>query len=170
MKMRKTIPPEGTKYSSKIDRSFYVIMAVAAVIGVGCLAYYLFVRHLLLVGLIGTWALIALLLIFLPQYRATYYIIGEDRLFIKNGFFEKVSILYRQLLEVSQEKEDKLNGYSKVALSKDRVYIRYRVKKKQYLLEISPEDKEGFLKELEAKRIAVPSRKAEVGAMTAAES
>ena len=44
-------------------------------------------------------------------------------------------------------------------MSKDRIYIRYRIKSKEYWLEISPENKEQFLEEIQEKRIAMPNRK-----------
>ena len=50
---------------------------------------------------LGTWMFVALLLIFLPEYRSTYYIIRDNGLLVKNGLFDKVTILYRQMMEVA---------------------------------------------------------------------
>lgn len=166
--MRKASAVEtGTKYKSKIDRAFYIKAAVVCLIGVILLAIY-FIFHHILVGFLGTWMFVALLLIFLPEYKSTYYVVRNSSLFIRNGLFEKVTILYRQMMEVAEEKGEPRDGSSVVALSKDRVYIRYRVKKKEYWLEISPENKEQFLAELHEKRVAMPNRKkvalAEAGA------
>lgn len=160
--MRKaSVKETGTKYKSKIDRIFYGKVLVTLVLGIVLLAIY-FVFHNILLGFLGTWMFVALLVVFLPEYRSTYYIIRSNGLFVKNGLFDKATILYRQMLEVTEEKGEARNGSSKVALSKDRIYIRYRIKKKEYWLEISPENKEQFLQEIHEKRLAIPSRKAAV--------
>ena len=157
--MRKASKAEtGTKYRSKIDRDFYIKVAVTLALGIVLLAVYFFFRNIL-IGFLGTWMFVALLVVCLPEYRSTYYIIRSNGLLVKNGLFDKMTILYRQMLEVTEEMGEERSGVSKVALSKDRIYIRYRVKKKEYWLEISPENKEQFLEEIHEKRLAVPSRK-----------
>ena len=148
----------GTKYKSKMDRSFYMKALAVFLLGIVFLAVY-FIFHNILVGFLGTWMFVALLLIFLPEYKSTYYIVGDTGLLIKNGLFDKVTILYRQMMEVTEEEGEARHGSSRVALSKDRIYIRYRIKSKEYWLEISPENKEQFLEEIQEKRIAMPNRK-----------
>ena len=157
--MRKAAAMEtGTKYKSKIDRAFYIKVLVTLLLGIGLLVFYFIFRNVI-VGILGTWMFVALLLIFLPEYRSTYYIIRDNGLLVKNGLFDKVTILYRQMMEVAEEQGKARHGSSKVALSKDRLYIRYRVKKNDYWLAISPENKEQFLEEIQEKRIAMPNRK-----------
>ena len=68
----------GTKYKSKIDRAFYIKVLVTLLLGIGLLVFYFIFRNVI-VGILGTWMFVALLLIFLPEYRSTYYIIREDR-------------------------------------------------------------------------------------------
>ena len=153
--MRKAAAMEtGTKYKSKIDRAFYIKVLVTLLLGIGLLVFYFIFRNVI-VGILGTWMFVALLLIFLPEYRSTYY----NVLLVKSGLFDKVTILYRQMMEVAEEQGEARHGSSKVALSKDRLYIRYRVKKKEYWMAISPENKEQFLEEIQEKRIAMPNRK-----------
>mgnify|MGYP001047451901 CR=1 FL=1 len=147
--MRKAAAMEtGTKYKSKIDRAFYIKVLVTLLLGIGLLVFYFIFRNVI-VGILGTWMFVALLLIFLPEYRSTYYIIRDNGLLVKNGLFDKVTILYRQMMEVAEEQGEARHGSSKVALSKDRLYIRYRVKKKEYWMAISPENKEQFLEEIQ---------------------
>ena len=134
----------GTKYKSKMDRSFYMKALAVFLLGIVFLAVY-FIFHNILVGFLGTWMFVAL--------------VGDTGLLIKNGLFDKVTILYRQMMEVTEEKGEARHGSSRVALSKDRIYIRYRIKSKEYWLEISPENKEQFLEEIQEKRIAMPNRK-----------
>ena len=101
--MRKAAAMEtGTKYKSKIDRAFYIKVLVTLLLGIGLLVFYFIFRNVI-VGILGTWMFVALLLIFLPEYRSTYYIIRDNGLLVKNGLFDKVTILYRQMMEVAEE-------------------------------------------------------------------
>ncbi len=53
----------GTKYKSKMDRSFYMKALAVFLLGIVFLAVY-FIFHNILVGFLGTWMFVALLLIF----------------------------------------------------------------------------------------------------------
>ena len=69
-----------------------------------------------------------------------------------------MTILYRQMMEVTEEKGEPRHGSSRVAEQRP-IYIRYRIKSKEYWLEISPENKEQFLEEIQENGLPMPNRK-----------
>lgn len=101
---------------------------------------------------------VALLLIFLPEYRSTYYIIRDNGLLVKNGLFDKVTILYRQMMEVAEEQGKPATG-PQGCFEQGPPLHPLPCEKKEYWMAISPENKEQFLEEIQEKRIAMPNRK-----------
>jgi hypothetical protein len=73
--------------------------------------------------------------------RNTYYVLESDHLFIRSGWF-RWRTHYSDIVEVRPSRAI----WSSAALSMDRLYVRHRrVPASSY---ISPEDKEGFMRDL----------------------
>lgn len=144
------------RFKSKVDSWFVAVLIVAAL---GALAACgLAVRE----GPPGS-AFAAVLIVSLAMalpiwlLAATDYVLEADELRIRSGPFR-----WRIRLEEIQSVQPSRNPLSSPALSLDRLRITYGPGK--YIL-ISPEDKTGFLRELEKRRpgvSAVPSGSAAV--------
>jgi len=105
-------------------------------------AVYLFYTDISIGALIIQEAMFLILVAFcLSILRNTYYVLKDDHLFIRSGWFR-----WRTPYEEIEEVRPTRKIWSSAALSMDRLYIRHR--KAQLSSYISPEDKEGFMRDL----------------------
>jgi hypothetical protein len=75
--------------------------------------------------------------------RNTYYVLEDDYLLIRSGWF-RWRTQYNDIEEVRPSRKI----WSSAALSMDRLYVRHR--QARFSSYISPEDKEGFMRQLAA--------------------
>jgi hypothetical protein len=73
--------------------------------------------------------------------RNTYYVLERDQLLIRSGWF-RWRTHYADIEDVTPTRK----AWSSAALSMDRLYVRHRTARSSSY--ISPEDKEGFLRDL----------------------
>jgi len=98
--------------------------------------------------LIGLFTPLTVLLI-VPMWFNTYYVLDETGLFIKCGIRKGVTVPYGSILSAVNTKDP----LSSAALSLDRIEIKYKLETRKFadILLISPVDKQEFFEQLGAK-------------------
>lgn len=149
-----TVVNEGRKaalktFTPKIDVSYRLITAFS---GTAALA------GLILWVVWGGWLIGSMLTLgggiafatALAQVCRTCYTLDEGSLDVRSGI-SKITVFYSDMVEVTTHKDAAVHGYVPMALSKDVLYIIYRQDDKNYRLELSPADRQGFLDALAQK-------------------
>lgn len=128
-------------YPSKRDKWIVGLLWLIIVICVAS-AVYLFYTDISVVALIVQESIFLILVTFcLSILRNTYYVLKDDHLFIRSGWFR-----WRTPYEEIEEVRPTRKMWSSAALSMDRLYIRHR---RAHLSSfISPQDKEAFMRDL----------------------
>jgi len=128
-------------YPSKRDAW---IVGILWLIIVFCIASMMYVFYTItsIAAIIAQEALFLLLVAFcLSILRNTYYVLEGDQLLIRSGWFR----WHTKLADV-EEVTPSRKIWSSASLSMDRLYVRHRkLRSSSY---ISPEDKEGFMRDL----------------------
>lgn len=128
-------------YRSKRDS--WIVGALWLVIAF-CVAsmVYVFYTVTSIASIIAQQSLFLILVAFcLSILRNTYYVLEGDHLLIRSGWF-RWRTKFADIEEVSPSRKI----WSSAALSMDRLYVRHRVARSSSY--ISPEDKEGFMRDL----------------------
>lgn len=128
-------------YRSKRDAW---IVGVLWLVIVFCVASMIYVFYAVtsIASIIAQESLFLVLVAFcLSILRNTYYVLEGHQLLIRSGWF-RWRTQYADIQEVTPSRK----AWSSAALSMDRLYVRHRnARSSSY---ISPEDKEGFLRDL----------------------
>jgi hypothetical protein len=128
-------------YPSKRDRWIVGLLWLVIVFCVASMTY-VFYTVTSIAAIIAQQSLFLLLVAFcLSILRNTYYVLEDDHLLIRSGWF-RWRTPFVDILEVTPSRKI----WSSAALSMDRLYVRHRkLPSSSY---ISPEDKDGFLRDL----------------------
>ncbi len=128
-------------YPSKRDWWIVGLLWLIIVICVAS-AVYLFYLDISVAALIIQESLFLILVAFcLSILRNTYYVLEDDHVFIRSGWFR-----WRTPYDEIEEVRPTRQFWSSAALSMDRLHIRHRRARLSSF--ISPEDKEGFMRDL----------------------
>lgn len=123
------------KFRSKIDWWGYLLFTL-----------FIFMSILLFIqksNIVGTVVFLLNATIVIPVYVLTYYILEEEYLVIRCGFFKK-RIKYSEIMSIKETR----SSMASAALSLDRIEIKYKTSNMSDTVLISPVNKEYFLKEL----------------------
>jgi hypothetical protein len=143
----------STYYPSKVDRWMYLALALAmlAIVGSGITVWIVEPEAAATALPIVLTAAIAAIGLPLMLLRGTGYTLEPTRLLIKSGPLRWVVPL-ADIHSITPTR----NSLSSPALSLDRLLITYGKDHRELM--ISPEDKAGFLRELERLRSQLPGR------------
>lgn len=121
------------KFASKIDLWF--VMLLSLVFGI-ILTLFAFDENWIV------FSILVLVVIFIAHmFATTFYVVNDEKVIIKSGFFFNLSIKIKDIKRISKSN----NIISSPALSFNRLEILYN---KFDTILISPKDKEGFIKAL----------------------
>jgi len=121
------------KFASKIDLWF--VMLLSLVFGI-ILTLFAFDENWIV------FSILVLVIIFIAHmFATTFYVVNDEKVIIKSGFFFNLSIKIKDIKRISKSN----NIISSPALSFNRLEILYN---KFDTILISPKDKEGFIKAL----------------------
>jgi glucan phosphoethanolaminetransferase (alkaline phosphatase superfamily) len=121
------------KFASKIDLWF--VMLLSLVFGI-ILTIFAFDENWII------FSILVLVIIFIAHmFATTFYVVNDEKVIIKSGFFFNLSIKIKDIKRISKSN----NIISSPALSFNRLEILYN---KFDTILISPKDKEGFIKAL----------------------
>jgi hypothetical protein len=128
-------------YYSKRDRWLVGVLWFVIVFSIASMLF-VFYTVTSVVSIIAQVSLFLIMVAFcLSILRNTYYVLEGDHLLIRSGWFR-----WRTELADIEEVTPSRKAWSSAALSMDRLYVRHRkLRSSSY---ISPEDKEGFLRDL----------------------
>lgn len=144
MKASETSPSDENPakvYPSKRD---WWIVGILWLVIVFCVASMLYIFYAVtsIPTIIAQQALFLIMVAFcLSILRNTYYVLEDDHLLIRSGWF-RWRTLFAEIEEVAPTRK----AWSSAALSMDRLHVRHRISRSSSY--ISPEDKEGFLRDL----------------------
>ncbi|UCG24067.1 MAG: PH domain-containing protein [Chloroflexota bacterium] len=135
-------------YHSKRDTWLVAVLWAVILFCVASMVY-VFYTVTSIVAIIAQESLFLILVAFcLSILRNTYYVLEGDRLLIRSGWFR-----WRTKLADIEEVIPSRKAWSSAALSLDRLYVRHRnLRSSSY---ISPEDKEGFMRDLASRSPAL---------------
>lgn len=121
------------KFASKIDLWFVILLSL--VFGI-ILTLFAFDENWIV------FSILVLVIIFIAHmFATTFYVVNDEKVIIKSGFFFNLSIKIKDIKRISKSN----NIISSPALSFNRLEILYN---KFDTILISPKDKEGFIKAL----------------------
>ena len=126
------------KFKSKIDWWFHLVVAVFILVPILSFSFSSYT----LILLIGIVFVVFCVLVILPMYFFTYYILDETTLLIRGGLYYK-RISYKYIERIT---ESRYPWASCAALSYDRIEILYT--KGLGVVYISPKEKQEFIKQL----------------------
>lgn len=81
------------------------------------------------------------------QLYKTAYTLGDSLLEAKSGI-SRVVVEYKDITLVTDQKDTPADGYVPLATSARKLYVVYTQDGKSYRMELSPRDREGFIKAL----------------------
>lgn len=81
------------------------------------------------------------------QLYKTQYTLREELLEARSGLY-RVLVDYKDITLLTEDRTVPANGYVPLATSSRKIYVFYTQDKKSYRLELSPQDREGFAREL----------------------
>jgi hypothetical protein len=135
------------KFKSKIDWWFYLVVSIFAGISVS-LIFWGYIENIMFLKILSIILVGVFLLVLLPMWVATYYVLETDTLYIRCGLLETVRMNYSAIVSIEETRNPAQS--EGLALSFDRLGIEYKSKsdyRNDYVL-ISPEFNQEFLKEL----------------------
>jgi membrane protein YdbS with pleckstrin-like domain len=128
-------------YPSKRDTWIVVVLWLVIIFCVASMIY-IFYSVTSIAVIIAQQSLFLILVAFcLSILRNTYYVLEVDHLLIRSGWF-RWRTKYADIEEVTPSRK----VWSSAALSMDRLYVRHRTLRSSSY--ISPEEKEGFMRDL----------------------
>jgi len=135
------------KFKSKIDWWLYLIFVTMLLINLMFIA--LFIIHPgTEYAVCSSLLLLINIIIIIPIWTRTYYVLGDDELYIKCGFCISKQIAYNAIRSVKETR----NPLASSGLSLDRIEIIYAG---GGVVLISPQNKQEFLRLLAEKRSGV---------------
>ena len=140
------------KFKSKVDWWMHLTLLLIVAFNIWALIYFFMYGGIfLLVTLIIFTPLTVLYII--PVWFNTYYVLGEDGLYIKCGLRKGYTIPYESITSAVSTK-DPLASH---ALSMDRIELKYRLETNKFsdTVLISPNDKQEFFKQLGIKNASI---------------
>lgn len=84
------------------------------------------------------------------QLYKTEYTVGDSLLTARSGL-SKVTVDYKDITLVTYSKEEPAYGYLPLATSAHKLYVMYTQEGKTYRMELSPRDREEFVRAMEEK-------------------
>jgi uncharacterized membrane protein YdbT with pleckstrin-like domain len=127
------------KFKSKIGWWFHLTALLILLVGILQLIWGITDGILELI-ISGAIVLLIFLLLVLPIYIASFYVLEDTALYIRSGLCVNKRILYKDISAINETR----NPLASAALSLDRVSIEYSGKK----ILVSPKDKQKFIKQL----------------------
>jgi hypothetical protein len=128
------------KFKSKIDWWAHFSFAILPATTILMIIFFIIGEAKIILAVTSGFCLLLNIFI-LPIWVSTYYILGEQELIVKCGF-SKQKIAYNSIKSVKETK----NPLASSALSLDRIEITFG---KVGMVLISPQNKQGFLQQLE---------------------
>ena len=132
------------KFKSKIDLLMYIILAITLVTTIGFTVVFTVYDAFIVLRIICLFAMSVISILSISVWVNTYYILEENELLIKRGFFS-LRIPYKTITSVKPTKS--LVTGTTMGLSLDKLEIKYSHRHND-MIYISPKNKEEFINQL----------------------